>query len=101
MTDVNKLLEERRNQFITTRRDIEIYIETFFSELEKVPPKLLADVELPSGRTAQEIFPSLYVEPFDEEQYNKEYEAFNQCYEKVQGVAEYLNQKAEELLGVS
>ena len=101
MTDVTKLLEERRNQFITTRRDIEVYIETFFSELEKVPPKLLADVQLPTGRTAQEIFPALYAEPFDEEAYEAQYEAFNKCYKQVQGVAEYLNKKAEELLGVS
>ena len=101
MTDVNKILEERRNQFITTRRDIEVYIETFFTELDKVPAKLLADVQLPTGRTAQEIFPSLYAEPFDEEKYNAEYEAFDKCYQQVQGVAEFLNEKAKEVLGVN
>ena len=98
MTDVNKLLETRRNMFISTRRDIEVYITNFFSELEQVNPDLLKDIQLPEGRTAKDIFPSLYVEPFNEEAYNKEYEAFTALYEAVGKVAEYLNQKAMEVL---
>ena len=88
MVDAQKLLEQRRNMFISTRRDIEVWVSTFFTELDKVSPKLLEGIELPTGRTAQDIFPSLYVEPFDEEKYNAEYEEFNALYEKVMQVAE-------------
>ena len=98
MTDVNKLLETRRNMFISTRRDIEVYIEKFFAELAQVNPELLKDVVIPTAHTAQDIFPSLYVEPFDEEAYNREYEAFTVIHAGVNKVAEYLNQKALEVL---
>ena len=98
MTDINKLLEQRRATFISERRDVEVYINTFFEELDKVNPSLLKDCHPVQGRTAEEIFPSLYTEPFDEEQYNKEYEAFNTYYEEVKNVADYLNKKAEEVL---
>lgn len=98
MTDVSQLLEQRRNMFIATRRDIEVWIDKFFSEIDKVRPELLKDITFPTGRTAQELFPALYKEPFDEEQYNKEYADFNAFYEKVMEVADYLNSKAREVL---
>lgn len=98
MTDINKLLEQRRAAFISERRDVEVYISTFFEELSKVNPKLLENTHPVQGTTAEEIFPSLYTEPFDEEQYEKEYAAFNAYYEEVKQVAEYLNKKAEEVL---
>lgn len=98
MTDVNKLLEQRRNMFISTRRDIEVWIEKFFTELDQVSPALMEGITIPTGRTAQEIFPSLYTEPFDEEKYNEEYATFTAFYEKVMEVAEYLNKKAIEVL---
>lgn len=98
MTDVNKLLEQRRNMFISTRRDIEIWVEKFFTEINQVNPSLMEGITLPTGQTAQDIFPSLYTEPFDEEQYNKEYEEFDALYNKVMEVAEYLNNKAIEVL---
>lgn len=98
MIDVNKMLEQRRNMFISTRRDIEVWVDKFFTELDQVSPNLLQEITFPTGRTAKDIFPSLYVEPFNEEQYNKEREEFDVFYNKVMDVAEYLNQKAAEVL---
>ena len=98
MPDVQKLLEERRTMFITGRRDVEIYIERFFKEVDKLSPNLLTGIEPIKGRTAQEIFPSLYTEPFNEEQYEKEYAAFDRYYQEIFKIGEFLNKKAEEVL---
>lgn len=98
MIDVNKMLDQRRSMFISTRRDIEVWIEKFFSELEQVNPSLLENITFPTGKTAQEIFPSLYIEPFNEEAYTAERAAFDEFYNKVMEVAEYLNKKAAEVL---
>lgn len=98
MTDINKLLDQRRAAFIAARRDIELYIQNFFAELDKVNPSLLENTHPVTGRTAQEIFPSLYAEPFDEEKYNQEYEIFDAYFQEVKSVADYLNAKAEEVL---
>lgn len=97
-TDVNALLEKRRNMFISSRRDVEVWIEKFFTELDQVNPQLLEGVEFPTGRTAQDIFPALYSEPFDEEAYCQQYATFEVFYNKVMEVAEYLNSKALEVL---
>ena len=98
MVDPNKLLEERRNKFVSKRRDVEVYIETFFTEYIQIPQELLKDITPPEGRTAQEIFPSLYREPFDEEQYNKEYEEWSSFFVKVKAVSDAINEKAAEVL---
>lgn len=96
--DVNAIIEKRRNMFISARRDVEVWVETFFKELDRVDAKLLDGIELPTGRTAKELFPSLYVEPFNEEQYEMEYSTFNAFYEQIMSVAERLNNKALEVL---
>ena len=98
MVDPNKLLEERRNQFISKRRDIENYITTFFTEYAQIDPSLLANITPPEGKTAQEIFPSLYVEPFDEEKYNQEYDNWTEFFMKVKAVSDAINEKAAEVL---
>lgn len=98
MTDAKKLLDQRRDLFIATRRDIEVWVDKFFKEISQVNPKLMEGIEAPNGTTAQELFPSLYSEPFDEEKYNAEYEVFNAYYLKVMEVAKYLNDKAQEVL---
>lgn len=98
MTDVEQLLEKRRNMFIASRRDVEVYIANFFAELDKINPSLLKDTHPVEGRTAQEIFPSLYKEPYDMEEYEKEYARFDAYYKEVEAVAQYLNKKAEEVL---
>lgn len=98
MTDAKQLLEQRRNIFISTRRDIEVWVDKFFKEISQVNPKLMEGIEAPAGKTAQELFPSLYIEPFDEEKYNAEYAEFSAYYDKVMEVAKYLNDKAQEVL---
>lgn len=96
--DVNALLEQRRSQFISKRRDIEVWVENFFKEVDQINPNLLKDTHPPVGRTTAELLPSLYVEPFDQEKFDAEYKVLNDYYLEIQSVAEYLNGKAMEVL---
>ena len=96
--DVHALLEKRRAAFLTKRRDIEVWVDKFFSEVSAISPELLKDTHPPAGKTAQELLPSMYKEPFSQEEFDKEYAVLNSYYNEVQGVAEYLNSKAAEVL---
>ena len=96
--DARALLEQRRNMFITKRRDIEVWVANFFKEVKQINPSLLEGIEPPKGTTAQELFPSMYKEPFSQEEFDAEYAVVNDYYMKIQGVAEALNKRAEEVL---
>ena len=96
--DVHALLEQRRTKFITKRRDIEVWVETFFKEVSQINESLLKDIKPLNGRTAQELFPSMYKEPFSQEEFNKEYAVVHEYYTQIQAIAESLNKRAEEVL---
>lgn len=96
--DVNALLEQRRSQFISKRRDIELWVENFFKEVDQINPALLKETHPPQGRTTAELLPSLYAEPFSQEAFDAEYKVLNDYYLEIQGVADFLNSKAMEVL---
>lgn len=96
--DVHELLEQRRTAFVTKRRDIEVWVDKFFAEVDAINPNLLKETHPPEGRTAQELFPSMYKEPFVQEEFDAEYAKLNAYYEEIQEVANFLNTKAAEVL---
>ena len=98
MTDVHALLEQRRTAFIAKRRDIEVWVEKFFTEIDAISPDLLKDTHPPIGKTAKDLLPSMYKEPFVQEEFDKEYAVLDAYYQEVQQVASYLNEKAAEVL---
>ena len=98
MTDAKVLLEQRRTIFITKRRDIEVWVTNFFKEVSQINPQLLEGTTPPNGTTAQELFPSMYKEPFSQEEFNKEYAVVDAYYQQIRAIAESLNKRAEEVL---
>lgn len=51
--------------------NINAYLERIFELYEK-EPSLFAGVEMPCGRTAREVVPAMYEEPFDSDKYKEQ-----------------------------
>lgn len=96
-----KLLEERKEQFIKARyaneQRVNAYLETVFKKRDQ-EPEWFKDITFPIGRTAQEVLPSMYKEEFIEEDFMKEYAALHEFDKKIQAVAKKINEEAERIL---
>jgi hypothetical protein len=61
-------------------------------------PNLLIDVTFPQGRTAKEILPSAWIEPFNEPMYLQELEVLVAFIQAVQQIADKLVEEAIPIL---
>jgi hypothetical protein len=92
--DVSKLIAERERKFIEQRVLITQWIKEFMESVHAFDPELLKGIKIPEGRTAEELLPSLFIEPFDHAAYLREREAMEDLRGKVNAVAEKLNEEA-------
>ena len=94
--NIKAVLAKRQEEFIRSRVEIENWVVILFKQLSEVTlPETIGN---PPGRTAKEIFPSLYEEKFDIEKYKAEFRVFGAWYQKVQQYADEVNRHALEVL---
>ena len=98
MTPVQNLIAERERQFIETRLLICQWVEKLMENVSQIDPKLLTNLDVPKGKTAQELLPSLFVTPFDFEQYEKEAAVLNAFQSRLDALADWLNAEALKCL---
>lgn len=73
--------------------NINAYLTRVF-ELYDEEPGIFAGVTMPSGRTAREVLPSMFAEPFDPVQYDKERTALKDFEKEVLRIGDEYNRKA-------
>lgn len=100
MSEVNveALLRERQNLFIESRTKIEREVTMFLSSLEKINDELIPNQVSLRGKTAKDILPSLWADPFVKTDYQKDLEAFNAHVLEVRMLANKLNGEALKCL---
>jgi len=98
MLDVQQLLIKRQEEFLSTRITISNIIANLFEGLSKVDPNLLKDINMPAGRTAEEILPALFTEPFDINEYNKQLAVYQRFASEIDNLAIRLNEEALKCL---
>jgi hypothetical protein len=97
MMDYNRLLKEREQAFIADRIYISQWCEKLIAAYDELTPEMKAALPL-SGRKAEELLPSLFKEPFDPEQYDKEAAILQRIQQEAAKQAMVLNAEAERCL---
>lgn len=92
--NVARLIQERQNKFIETRTNIENEVNKFLESLNKLDADMQAKCGVTAGITAKDLLPALWVEPFDEAEYNRQLAALNTYIEQVEVICNQLNQEA-------
>lgn len=98
MLDIQQLLMKRQNEFVQTRFQIKTIIDNLFAGLGQVDPKLLENINMPNGTTAEEILPALFQEPFDVDAYNQQLAEYNKFAAEIDNLALRLNEEAIKCL---
>lgn len=96
--NISKLIQDRQNQFIEKRTIIESEVNGFLQSLEKLDLDVQTRLNVKVGTTCRMLLPSLWMEPFDIEQYNKEKENLDAYIAAVKGVCDEINQEALKCL---
>ena len=69
------LIEKKQQEFYVNKgkneENINSYLQRIF-ELYEEDPSIFAGVEMPVGRTAKEVVPAMYEEPFNSELYKEQ-----------------------------
>lgn len=91
---VEQLLNERQNKFIENRTIIEREVDTFLRSVETMDPVYQQQLNVVVGQTARDLLPSLWVEPFNEAQYNAERASLDAYIKRVTDVCDKLNAEA-------
>lgn len=72
---IMKLIEQKNQEFYVNKGKNEANINSYLTrifELYDKNPAIFEGVEMPCGRTAQEVVPAMYEEPFDEQKYKEQ-----------------------------
>ena len=96
--DPTQLYKAREQAFLTSRVYIRQWCEKLVSSYDALPEETKAQLPPLPGRSAEEIFPSLFAEPFDIEQYKKETVAPQQLQQAMVARVLLLNAEAEKCL---
>lgn len=98
--NISNLIQMRQNKFIETRTIIETEVDKFLQSLTQLDKnaKERLGVQVYDNATARQIIPSLWVEPFNEEQYTIERNKLDAYIAKVQQACNALNQEALQCL---
>ena len=99
MTDVNELYKKRQEVFIERRTTIATEVDKFLAGVAEIEPELIKDITPLNGTTAKEVLPSMWVEPFNIEAYERELAVLNDYINKIKSVADALNAEALKVLG--
>lgn len=92
---ISELLAKRNEDYVASRIDHERWVERLFRQLDNLDKKDYPTDNMPTGRTAQEIFPSLYNGEFSIQAYEAEKEKFYLWYNKVLEYRTQINTEAE------
>lgn len=95
---VQALIAERQRQFIEQRLLISQWVSQLMKNVHEIDQELLVGIDVPSQTTAEELLPSLFKEPFDLEQYNKEKAVVEELQRNIDELADKLNQEALKCL---
>ena len=95
---IQELYNLRQTKFIEARSTIKHEVDQFLESVKATDPSVFVGLEIPAGNTAEEILPSLWVEPFNQEQYNQELAKLNAFIAQIHIVTDRLNQEALECL---
>lgn len=72
---LKELVDKKEQEFFINKgkneNNINAYLERIFT-LYETNPEIFAGVEMPCGKTAQEVVPAMYEEPFDEVKYKEQ-----------------------------
>lgn len=98
MNNVALLYKKKQELFIEGRTNNANEVEKFLNGLSKVDPKLLPKDKQLRGKTAKEILPSMWEEPFNEKKFQVELAEFNSYVDAVMTVADRINAEALEVL---
>lgn len=92
--NVKQLLQIRQNKFIETRTNIENEVNRFLTSLIELDDGTKARLNVKEGITCKDLLPSLWVEPFNEAQYQLELNALKTYISQVTAVCDEINQEA-------
>lgn len=101
MTDVEALVRDANERFISDRIQIEQWVNTLMQRVSEIDPKDLVGVNIPSGKTAQELLPALYTQPYCKEAYLVQREALNNFQLEINKIGEVYNQRFWEIINES
>ena len=94
--DPTQLYKAREQAFLTSRVYISQWCEKLVASYDALPEDTKALLPPLPGRTAEEIFPSLFAEPFDMEQYKREVVAPQELQKAMVNRVILLNAEAEK-----
>ena len=98
MQDIQSLVNLRQERFIEQRTKIKQEVERVRASFDNIPARLLEGITIPPAHTAEELFPSLWLDPPNTEQYKVEKENFTQVYNQIQERVSVINDKARKIL---
>jgi len=107
MQQLLKKIQEKKNDLISERALREQSFGTFFEQLRNVDRSLIAGLEGYydiDTATCRDVFPSLYVEKFDEQtakEYKEEYIKFTEFLQGIDAIRSDLIRKAEAAINES
>jgi hypothetical protein len=87
--------------FIERRVFISQWVKEFMENVRAIDPSEMVGIDIPAGDTAEELLPSLFVEPFDHaahEKYLQELDVVESLRLKVNEVATRLNEETIKCL---
>ena len=95
MNNYQELLTQRQNQFIETRTRIEVEVNNFLNSIASLDDNTKQAFGYVDGRDkAQDWLPSLWLTPFNMDQYKLELQAFESYQSRVATLVDKLNEEA-------
>ena len=92
--EIQELLRKRQEKFIETRSTIKQEVDAFLKSISQIDHTFFNGLQVPTGSTTEEVLPALWVEPFDEAEYNKELTQLNSFIAQVHILTDKCNQEA-------
>ncbi|MDR1523243.1 MAG: hypothetical protein LBS29_04765 [Endomicrobium sp.] len=98
--NVKDLIELRQKEFIEKRLLISQWIDTLIKNSREIDPELFIkyNIEPLKGDNVKSLLPSLFIKPFNKEQYLMEKEVIDIYQKKLDLLADKLNEEALQLL---
>lgn len=96
--NVANLIRIRQDKFVETRTIIESEVNKFLASIGKMDEDVQKRCGYIPGASAKTLLPALWVEPFDEETYNKQLSGVMTYISQVMAVCDDINKEAVECL---
>lgn len=95
---IEQLYATLNNKFVEQRTLTEVEVNKFLKSLEELDPVYQQQLNVVPGRTARDLLPSLWTEPFDEETYKQEKAVVDAMIQQATAVCDQLNEEAMRCL---